>query len=35
MRSRRQEIIKLMAEINQVGEKKNYTKNQQNEELVL
>ena len=34
-RSRRQEIIKLRAEINQVETKKNYTKNQPNQELVL
>ena len=34
-RSRRQEIIKLLAEINQVETKKNYTKNQPNQELVL
>ena len=34
-RSRRQEIIKLRAEINQVETKKNYTKNQSNQELVL
>jgi hypothetical protein len=33
-RSRWQEIIKLRAEIKQV-EKKNYTKNHQNQELVL
>jgi hypothetical protein len=33
-RSRQQEIMKLRAEINQV-EKKNYTKNQPNQELVL
>ena len=32
--SRRQEIIKLRAEINQV-EKENHTKNKQNQELVL
>ena len=34
-RRRQQEIIKLRAEINQVERKKNYTKNQQNQELVL
>ena len=34
-RSRWQEIIKLRAEINQVETKKNYTKNQPNQELVL
>ena len=34
-RSRWQEIIKLRAEINEVETKKNYTKNQQNEELVF
>jgi hypothetical protein len=37
-RSRQQEIIKLRAEINQIGKKKkkkNYTKNQQSQELVL
>jgi hypothetical protein len=33
--SRLQEIIKLRAEINQVETKKNYTKNQPNQELVL
>jgi hypothetical protein len=33
-RSRRQEIIKLRAEINQV-ETKNYSKNKPNQELVL
>ena len=33
--SRQQEIIKLRAEINQVEKKKNYSKNQQNQELVL
>jgi hypothetical protein len=38
-RSRWQEIIKLRAEVNQIGKKKKkkkkYTKNQQNQELVL
>jgi hypothetical protein len=34
-RSRWQEIIKLRPEINQVEKKKNYTKNQPNQELVL
>ena len=34
-RSKQQEIIKLLAEINQVETKKNYTKNQPNQELVL
>jgi hypothetical protein len=34
-RSRQQEIIKLRAEIKKSGNKKNYTKNQPNEELVL
>jgi hypothetical protein len=34
-RGREMEIIKLRAEINQVERKKNYTKNQQNQELVL
>jgi hypothetical protein len=34
-RSRQQEIIKLRAEINQVETKKNYSKNQPKEELVL
>jgi hypothetical protein len=34
-RSRLQEIIKLRAEINQVETKKNYTKNQPNQELVF
>jgi hypothetical protein len=34
-RGRRQEIIKLSAEINQVETKKNYIKNQPNKELVL
>jgi hypothetical protein len=33
--SRGQEIIKLRAEINLSKNKKNYTKNQQNQELVL
>jgi hypothetical protein len=32
-RSKRQEIIKLSADINQVETKKNYTKNQPNKEL--
>jgi hypothetical protein len=34
-RSRHQEIIKLRAEISQTETKRNYTKNQQNQELVL
>jgi len=34
-RSRSQETIKLRAKINQVEIKKNYTKNQQNQELIL
>ena len=34
-RSRRQEIIKLEADIKQLGTENNYTKNQQNRELVL
>jgi hypothetical protein len=34
-RSRWQEIIKIRDEMNQVETKKNYTKNQQNQELVL
>jgi hypothetical protein len=34
-RSRQQKIIKLRAEINQMETKKNYTKNQPNQELVL
>ena len=34
-RGRRQEIIKHRAEIKQEESKKNYTKNQTNEELVL
>lgn len=34
-RSIEQEITKLRAEINRVETKKNYTKNQQNQELVL
>jgi hypothetical protein len=34
-RSRQQEIIKLRAESIQVETKKNYTKNQSNQELVL
>ena len=34
-RRRVQEIIELRAEINQVGPKRNYAKNQQNQELVL
>ena len=34
-RSRGQEIIKLRAEINLSKNKKNYTKNQENHELVL
>ena len=34
-RNRKQKIIKLRPEINQVKNKKNHTKNQQNHELVL
>jgi hypothetical protein len=34
-RNRQQEIIKLRAKINHIETKKNYTKNQQNQELVL
>jgi hypothetical protein len=34
-RSRLQELIKLRAEINQVERKKNYTKNQPNQEVIL
>jgi hypothetical protein len=34
-RNRWQEIIKLRSEINQVEQKKNYTKNQPQQELVL
>jgi len=34
-RNRRHEIIKLRAEINQVENKKDHTKNQQNQKLVL
>jgi hypothetical protein len=34
-RSRQQEIIKHLAEINQEETKKNYTETQQNQELVL
>ena len=34
-RSRQQEIIKLRAEINQGENKKNYSKNQPNQQLIL